>query len=385
MNSNKIPVIPALVESTGDIAKTDKEKAEMLVSWFSQPPQTTKNELLSIKKKFEALRYISSYSQSNDQKWWTILRFDNNGVSYAVLLHISSAYDSVWRAQDDSFLKDRIGQVVKEMLKLEYLRGHHYLLLYINDLAKTVEDPIKCGMFADDVALWTSIYTSDEKEMEWQLNQLQKILDNMKNKKKYPKMNLHLSNSSILEADHVKYLGLIGSTNDFPTMFTARKLYYVLIKEYDQTITGICLCILEWSCRITQEKIVKDSKSRNVQNPCITSVFDGTVNFQHDIESDKKKNIDPLIIIIFNLLKSCFWKDMPVVKVIFSNAKDVQKALQEKTITIGFNEAKCEIFDKIQKYASIVEREIIHLKNAITEKTQDFRNVYYAKDSKQVI
>ncbi|ETO02062.1 hypothetical protein RFI_35374 [Reticulomyxa filosa] len=40
MNSNKITVIPALVESTtGDIAKTDKEKAEMLVSWFYQLPQ----------------------------------------------------------------------------------------------------------------------------------------------------------------------------------------------------------------------------------------------------------------------------------------------------------------------------------------------------------
>ncbi|ETO08130.1 hypothetical protein RFI_29259 [Reticulomyxa filosa] len=35
----QISIIPALLESTGKIAKTDKEKAEMLVSWFSQPPQ----------------------------------------------------------------------------------------------------------------------------------------------------------------------------------------------------------------------------------------------------------------------------------------------------------------------------------------------------------
>ncbi|ETN99056.1 hypothetical protein RFI_38433 [Reticulomyxa filosa] len=40
MNSNKVSIIPALVESiTGKIAKTDLEKAKMLVSWFSQPPQ----------------------------------------------------------------------------------------------------------------------------------------------------------------------------------------------------------------------------------------------------------------------------------------------------------------------------------------------------------
>ncbi|ETN99055.1 hypothetical protein RFI_38432 [Reticulomyxa filosa] len=56
--------------------------------------------------------------------------FDNNGLSYAVLLDISSAYDSVWRYGLrnkmrkkfglkgrmywwlDSFLKDQIGQVV---------------------------------------------------------------------------------------------------------------------------------------------------------------------------------------------------------------------------------------------------------------------------------
>ncbi|ETO12418.1 hypothetical protein RFI_24958, partial [Reticulomyxa filosa] len=43
------------------------------------------------------------------------------------------------------------------------------------------------------------------------------------------------------------------------------------------------------------------------------------------------------------------FKGMPVVKVIFSNAKDVQRALQEKVITIGFNEAKCETFDKYRR------------------------------------
>ncbi|ETN99930.1 hypothetical protein RFI_37537, partial [Reticulomyxa filosa] len=87
MNSNKISVIPALIEPTsGTIAKTDKEKAEMLVSWFSQPPQPpsyseeTKehyqlvgDEITAVidtkryeeinhrRRNIEALRYISSH------------------------------------------------------------------------------------------------------------------------------------------------------------------------------------------------------------------------------------------------------------------------------------------------------------------------------------
>ena len=40
MNTNKITVIPSLVESrSGRFAKTDHEKAELLVNWFAQPPQ----------------------------------------------------------------------------------------------------------------------------------------------------------------------------------------------------------------------------------------------------------------------------------------------------------------------------------------------------------
>ncbi|ETN97791.1 hypothetical protein RFI_39735, partial [Reticulomyxa filosa] len=36
---------------------------------------------------------------------------------------------------------------------------------------------IQCGMFADDVALWTSIFTSDVDEMSDQLRSLQQSLD----------------------------------------------------------------------------------------------------------------------------------------------------------------------------------------------------------------
>ncbi|ETO36685.1 hypothetical protein RFI_00377 [Reticulomyxa filosa] len=129
-------------------------------------------------------------------------------------------------------------------------------LLYIND--KTVEDPIQCGMFADDVALWTSIYTSDEKEMEWQLNQLQKSLDNtqsitfkMKNKKKYPKMKLKLDCSNIEEADYVKYLG----SNNISTMFMAKQQRNIY-----------CIPQLSGHPGMEQQtKTRRDSKSGNVQ------------------------------------------------------------------------------------------------------------------------
>ncbi|ETO05398.1 hypothetical protein RFI_31998 [Reticulomyxa filosa] len=40
MNSNKITVIPSIIcPGTNSIAKTNSEKAELFVSWFSQPPQ----------------------------------------------------------------------------------------------------------------------------------------------------------------------------------------------------------------------------------------------------------------------------------------------------------------------------------------------------------
>ncbi|ETO10607.1 hypothetical protein RFI_26772 [Reticulomyxa filosa] len=55
MNSNKISVIPTLIEPTsGTIAKIDKEKAEMLVLWFSQPH----NHQVILKK------------QKNIINWW---------------------------------------------------------------------------------------------------------------------------------------------------------------------------------------------------------------------------------------------------------------------------------------------------------------------------
>jgi hypothetical protein len=87
-------------------------------------------------------------------------------------------------------------------------------------------------MFADDVALWTSIFTSDEKEMGRQLKLLQQSLDGvslwasrwkmlldpdktrsvtfrLKNKVMYPKTSLKLNGIDIEQAEHVKYLGLI--------------------------------------------------------------------------------------------------------------------------------------------------------------------------------
>ena len=187
--------------------------------------------------------------------------FDNNSITYAVLLDISSAYDSVWRDGLrykmrnefgvtgkiywwlDSFLKDRVGQVVlngtkssEKAFETGVPQGSTLspllFLLYINDLTNAVQAPIQCGMFADDVALWSSIYTSDQKEMEEQLNLMQISLDNVslwastwklllapdktqsitfkkKNKVKFPKSNLKLNGNDIEDSEHVKYLGLI--------------------------------------------------------------------------------------------------------------------------------------------------------------------------------
>ncbi|ETO15530.1 hypothetical protein RFI_21833 [Reticulomyxa filosa] len=81
-------------------------------------------------------------------------------------------------------------------------------LLYINYILYSVQDPIQCGIFACNVTLWTSIYTSDEKEMERQLELMQTSLD---------------------------------------------KVSLWSYKGFVQSIFGIFLCILEWSCRNTQE------------------------------------------------------------------------------------------------------------------------------------
>ena len=120
--------------------------------------------------------------------------FDNNSVTYAVLLGIS-AYDSVWRNGlrykmrnefnlngrlywwIDSFLSERFGRVILNGTNSEWYAFNTGIpqgsslspilfLLYINDLPTVVHHPIQCGMFADDVALWTSIYTKDTNEMQ---------------------------------------------------------------------------------------------------------------------------------------------------------------------------------------------------------------------------
>ncbi|ETO08846.1 hypothetical protein RFI_28541 [Reticulomyxa filosa] len=432
MNSNKIGVIPALFcPTTNYAAKTDNEKAELLISWFAQPPQPpnfsddTKEHYQSVEDEIvsavemkreseinncdeflephqetiteveiiEALRHISAYKaqgpdsihnqmlknggqsmidsmsllfdwsfkigyvpklwkraniipipkpdrdhsmcknyrpiallssvgklleriitmrlmwylnenqllhqcQAGFQSWHNtselLLRitesihasFDNNSVTYATFLDISSAYDSVWRDGLrykmrrefglngrmywwlDSFLKDRVGQVVLNGVSSNEKKfdtgvpqgsalSPLLFLLYINDITQTVQDPIQCGMFADDVALWTSIYTSDQQEMQRQLNLLQQSLNNvslwasrwkmllapdktqsitfrMKNKAKYPKMQLTLNNIPIQDTEQVKYLGLIMDSNltyqrhiNYVYGKTAKKLGYL--------------------------------------------------------------------------------------------------------------------------------------------------------------
>ncbi|ETN98098.1 hypothetical protein RFI_39419 [Reticulomyxa filosa] len=84
-------------------------------------------------------------------------------------------------------------------------------------------------MFADDVALWSSIFTSDMKEMKNQMNKMQRALNSIclwadmwkmvlspektqfitfknKNKKKFPPLQLNLNGTPITETNNAKYL-----------------------------------------------------------------------------------------------------------------------------------------------------------------------------------
>ena len=258
--------------------------------------------------------HMLHYSQAGFQSWHNtselLLRFtesiyaafDKNSVSYAILLDISSAYDSIWRDGLrfkmrnefqlkgrlywwlDSFLKNRMGKVVlngtcsivKEF-EVGVPQGSSLspllFLLYINDITNAIQDPIQCGMFADDVALWTSIYTSDEKEMEKQLDLLQVSLNNVsiwasrwkmllatdktqsitfkkKNKIKFPKLNVQVNNVQIQEADNVKYLGLIldsGLTFQKHVNYVygkaAKKLGYLTFLVLLQKFTSKSICL----------------------------------------------------------------------------------------------------------------------------------------------
>ncbi|ETN98087.1 hypothetical protein RFI_39435, partial [Reticulomyxa filosa] len=68
------------------------------------------------------------------------------------------------------------------------------------------------------------------------------------------------------------------------------------------------------------------------------------------------------------------FKGMPVVKVTFTKAGDVQRTLEEKVITIGFNEAKCEIFDKYRRHSM---QEMLQV--------ESFRKRLYESKSMQVL
>ncbi|ETN99127.1 hypothetical protein RFI_38355, partial [Reticulomyxa filosa] len=61
-------------------------------------------------------------------------------------------------------------------------------------------------------------------------------------------------------------------------------------------------------------------------------------------------------------------------KVTFTKAEDVQRAIEEKVITIGFNEAKYEIFDK---YRRRPRQEMLQVKS--------FRKRLHESESMQVL
>ncbi|ETO08780.1 hypothetical protein RFI_28612 [Reticulomyxa filosa] len=209
------------------------------------------------------------------------------------MLDICAAYDSVWRDGlrykirnnfnikgrmywwIDSFLRERAGKVVLNGASSQLYNfrvgvpqgsalSPILFLLYINDLTDVIHHPIQSGMFADDVALWTSIFTEDTTEMQRQMELLQYSLNGVsewgckwkmalapqksqcitfrsKNKKKYPKLKIKLDNTDIKEKDQVKYLGLIIDSKLTYKQHLSLSVYKLLFKT-------IILPILEYGC-----------------------------------------------------------------------------------------------------------------------------------------
>ncbi|ETO04645.1 hypothetical protein RFI_32751, partial [Reticulomyxa filosa] len=86
--------------------------------------------------------------------------------------------------------------------------------MYINDLDTTVPEPIQCGMFADDVALWSSIFTKYLFMGKYVENGSCSRKDAMhyfqkQEQEEIPPLQLNLDGIPITETDNVKYLGLI--------------------------------------------------------------------------------------------------------------------------------------------------------------------------------
>ena len=54
-------------------------------------------------------------------------------------------------------------------------------IMYINDVIERIQKPIQIGMFADDLALWTSLQTDEEDEMKNQCDKLQVCCDSIIN------------------------------------------------------------------------------------------------------------------------------------------------------------------------------------------------------------
>lgn len=194
--------------------------------------------------------------------------FRNNSILEAVFLDISSAYDSVWRDGlkyklrkmffitgkfywwIDSFFKNRQGRVVIDGIQSKWKlfntgvpQGSSLspllFIMYINDISNIINIESQIGMFADDVALWTTPINGNNNNsinnMIYQHNKLQESLDKISQwctkwklllsqhktqyiifkspwKKKIPSTKttrtIKLNNTIIKPMNKIKYLGL---------------------------------------------------------------------------------------------------------------------------------------------------------------------------------
>ncbi|ETO11569.1 hypothetical protein RFI_25807 [Reticulomyxa filosa] len=328
---------------------------------------------------------------------------DKNAVTYAVLMDISAAYDIVWRDGlrfkmrtqfnikgrlywwIDNFLRDRVGQVVLngttssiQKFEIGLPQGSAIspvlFLLYINDITELVQDPMQCGMFADDVALWTSIYKPDIKEMEIQLKLLQQSLDEInswgskwkmllaleksqsitfrsKNKKNYPHLKIHLDGLLIKEEKQVKYLGLIMDSNLTYKQHVANTKILLLerkIKDSDipdwieiehpikDTITNI-RCKIECLKKAIEYSIEK--KRHKYQKQFLKKLITGKVGLNQYMHIIKKTDVPEcrcpykkLSLLKHFLIKCTYYE--PIRKIWYSSINLLLPELKERNLKL---------------------------------------------------
>ncbi|ETO26244.1 hypothetical protein RFI_10892 [Reticulomyxa filosa] len=124
--SYKIGYFPKALKKSNTVSNCDND----LNAIFERAPNVESKP----SNKFELLLILSESIHAS---------FNKNVVTYAAMLDISPAYDIVWCDGLRSSLSS-------------------LLFMYINDITHEAYEQIQFGVFAYDIALWISIYASDQ-------------------------------------------------------------------------------------------------------------------------------------------------------------------------------------------------------------------------------